>query len=337
MLKHFIAVALFFSALGDARADVLHLANGDRLSGSVKEMKGGKLTLKTSYAGDIAIDWPEIQSLETESALTVRVSSGRAIEGRLASPAQGSLTVGEGESAVELQLAEITGIRPPVREPEELGLLDGWHGAADLGITFNRGNTDVTNLSIAINPFRRTRKDRIGVRFQVLRNTQDGQVASDLYRARFRYDRYLSTRIFVFGQGEFEKDERELLDLRSSQGAGFGVRLWPSSDTQVSVFGGLTFLQEKFLGQERELEAEGIGGFELETVLDRLSFSTKAQILPILSDGRYRFEWDAGVRLPLVANFALGLQVFDYYDSDPPRAGVQRNDFGLLTTLGWAF
>ena len=48
-------------------ADELHLDNGDRISGTVVRMTGGKLRFETEYAGSITVDWTAVDSLIMDS------------------------------------------------------------------------------------------------------------------------------------------------------------------------------------------------------------------------------------------------------------------------------
>lgn len=330
----FLPVLLCFNAV--ATADVLVLKNGDRLSGSIATLDQGKLKLETSYAGSIGISWPEVEQITSEGPLVVRLAGGGILQGVLASPQPGQLAMA-GKAPVPLDQVVLIGHE--LKEVENPGLLEEWHGAANLGYALARGNTEVTTLSVAVAPERKTEQDRMVAGFQALKSTQNGITSSDLLKGRFRYERNLRDRLFVYGAANLETDEREQLDLRTGQGGGFGIRFQPASHTQVAFFGGLTFLQEKFKDLDRDYHSEGAAGFDLETTwLAPAVFSTKTQYLPLFDqDGRYRLEWEASWTLPLFADFTFGLSMFDSYDSQPPRVTIKKNDFGLLTTLGWKF
>ncbi len=61
-------------------------------------------------------------------------------------------------------------------------------------------------------------------------------------------------------------------------------------------------------------------------------------VLPSLSDsGRVRVEFRSRLRREIVKDFFLSLSLYDSYDSDPPVIGVERNDWGLTSSLGWSF
>ncbi|POC68532.1 hypothetical protein, partial [Vibrio vulnificus] len=57
---------------GPALADTVWLDNGDRLSGEIVLMDGGKLALKTRYAGQVLIDWKDIDTISSDKPLLIK-------------------------------------------------------------------------------------------------------------------------------------------------------------------------------------------------------------------------------------------------------------------------
>jgi hypothetical protein len=45
----------------------------------------------------------------------------------------------------------------------------------------------------------------------------------------------------------------------------------------------------------------------------------------------------AAVRRELWKDFFVGLNMFDTFDSRPPSPGADRNDVGVVTSIGWSF
>ena len=66
--------------LASACADVVLLNGGDRLSGKIVSKNGDKLTLETSYAGDVVILWSEVRSISTEQPTRFMLSDGTVME-----------------------------------------------------------------------------------------------------------------------------------------------------------------------------------------------------------------------------------------------------------------
>ena len=74
-----------------ASADVIETKDGARLVGTVKGINEGKITLNTTYAGDISIDQAEVVSLTMEDALAIRLDDGTTLEGTVNAEAMAGL------------------------------------------------------------------------------------------------------------------------------------------------------------------------------------------------------------------------------------------------------
>src|SRR5690349_14279443 len=64
-------------------ADTVSLDNGDRLTGNIVRLEGGKLLLNTKYAGDIKIDLGRIRNLQSEGPMTVVLGTDQRFYGKL--------------------------------------------------------------------------------------------------------------------------------------------------------------------------------------------------------------------------------------------------------------
>ena len=313
-------------------ADTVELNNGDRLSGQVERLFSAKLRFHTTYAGTLEIQWDQIETLSTSEPFVVEFTNGESTTGSIFSPGPGSLQIG---SDAPIPVSEVYAIRKEAVVP---GFFEPWEGSADVGYTLSRGNTTIDNLSFSFQPERKGVLDRILVRMHSLYSVQQEETSSNMHRLQVRYDRFLTSRTFVFVQGRAETDEQALLDFRTSQGGGLGMEFQIDPVTTVSIFGGMTFLQERFESLQRELSTEGVAGLEVETTrFEPFVIGTRGQFLPILSGDRFRAEWTANIRIPVFGGFNLGLQMFDNFNSAPPQATIRKNDFGLLSTFGLTF
>ena len=98
-------------------ADTVWMKNGDRLSGKIKVFDGGKLLLETPYGGSIALDWKQVQTLESDQEMLVKqdaYSGEKAKSLKAAEP--GKVTLANGEAPKTVELASIEQIRTDVRE-----------------------------------------------------------------------------------------------------------------------------------------------------------------------------------------------------------------------------
>ena len=53
--------------------------------------------------------------------------------------------------------------------------------------------------------------------------------------------------------------------------------------------------------------------------------------------GRVRIDFDCRVRREILKDFYFSISFFDNYDSDPGVVDAERNDYGLVSSFGWAF
>ena len=325
-------------------ADVVLLFNGDRLTGDVQGLKTAKLSLKTRYAGTVNIDWSEVKSLDTEGFFQVRAESGVRYSGTIRSGEEGIEVVGEETIPVNrVDVVEMT----PTKDGKPPGFWQTLQGSVDLGYTFNRGNSRLNQSSVAVTSSYQQEKYRLSGSVTSLFSRQDESDPTNRQTADARYDRYINSRRFSFLLGGFERDDRQKLDLRSRAGAGLGLTLIQSKKTELSLLGGMTFINEQFRLEPDELpslvgpsSAEALAGIEYRTTwIQGIDVTSKLSFLPnvLAQRGRFRLEYDGTLRVPLVNNFNWNLTLFNRFDSSPPRENVQRNDYGIVSALGYSF
>src|SRR5690606_36589791 len=141
--------------------------------------------------------------------------------------------------------SQLISMRPPLDVFGGQGVFDYWAGHVDAGQPITRGNMQLNNPSFNFEPTRRTDRESIRARFQSLKTVQDGIMTISLYRGRIRYDRYLNPGTLLFFTAEAENDIQQQLNLRTREGAGIGLQFEGGAQTVLSIFGGVTFLQEK--------------------------------------------------------------------------------------------
>ncbi len=64
------------AAVAAPKTDVVVFLNGDRLTGEVKGLERGQLSLKTDAAGTLSIEWARLASVSSNQLLQVELTSG---------------------------------------------------------------------------------------------------------------------------------------------------------------------------------------------------------------------------------------------------------------------
>ncbi len=132
------------------------------------------------------------------------------------------------------------------------------------------------------------------------------------------------------------------IDLRTSIGAGGGRILRQTNQTNLAMEGGVMVSRENVSGgisDEDTLEAFGTltwDWFRYDS--PELDLSTLLQVIPNLTDtGRVRGEFDINLKWEMIEDLFWELRFYDSYDSDPVVLGAEKNDYGIVTSLGWEF
>lgn len=346
-------------------ADQITLKNGDRLSGTVVSSDAKTLTLKTDYAGTIAIQWAAIESLSSSQALYVTSKNGQVTVGAV-STADGSLEVQTPQSgAVRVPRDSVTSIRNQEQqtahdaEIERLRnphLLDYWSGSVDSGLALSRGNSDTTTFNLGMKAERDTSRDKISVYSTALftKSRITGTcplspgipvaplscvvTTASAVRGGTRYDLNLTEKLFAFGQLDLEHDRFQDLDLRTVLAGGLGYHAIKNDRTTFDLMAGGAFDHDSFSTGLRRSEPDALVG---ETLTHKLTKSTALneafQFFPNLSDvGEYRFTFDSGISTAI--NKWLSWQVtYSNRFLSNPVPGIKKNDVLLTTGIHLTF
>lgn len=339
------AALLFLIGIPTLRGvDTVILDNGDRVTGELLKLEGGKLSLKTVYAGTISIDWKQVQGVVTDGKAEIEVGSGRLYRGTFEQAYEGLEVHTEEEEVLTVDLPDVVRIAS-YDEGKPPGFFDTLEGAVDLGYNFTRGNSRLNSSSLALRGKYRRPSYQLSGGVTSLFTRQDESEPTSRQTADARYDQFLSPRQFAFGILGLERNDRIRLNLRSRMGGGYGYKLRNTKTTELSLLGGFTYINEQFQLEPGALpnggtsSGEALAGLDYSTFLFKgIGVTTKFSLLPnLVQDGRYRIEYDSTARIPLLAGFTWSLSLFDRFDSDPPREGVRRNDYGVVTAFGYAF
>ena len=78
-MRRLLLTGIFLA--GAAQADQITLKNGDRLTGSVLKSDAKTLTMKSEFAGTVAIDWAAVDTITSAAPLYLILKSGQVLLG----------------------------------------------------------------------------------------------------------------------------------------------------------------------------------------------------------------------------------------------------------------
>ncbi len=315
--------------------------NGDSLTGEIKELRQGRLKFKTDAMGTVYVEWNHIVSIASTQYLEFELETGRkyyGAPGATAGPGKLQLTmyVQGVEGGGELEMAEIVNITPI-----EQGFWQRLQGSFDLGVTATQSN-DLRQFSIGLNSSYRTEKYLRTLQISSLFSRQTGADDVNRHSGAFGWTRFLKKKRFLLAFGQIQQNDELDLDLRVMVGITGGRFLIHTNRSLLGLSGGLAFSEEDYgdqSGSDVNLEALVALRYQYFTFdTPKTNVSVDLVVFPSLSvSGRYRIEFDASLRHELVKDFFWDLSLLDSFDSDPPTVGAVRNDWSLVTSLGYSW
>ncbi len=342
-----LAVLSAFVFCSTLFADQIVLKNGDRISGTIVKSDGKTLLIKTEFAGDVTVQWPAIEQINSSQPLHVSLSNGRTVVGpvstsdgnlAVATPNQGTVNEPKTEVTTLRSDSEWTAYEKSLHPP----LTAGWAGGANVGFALTRGNSQTKNLALAFTADRKTMHDRIAMYANSVYATNDAPGAvptttANAIQGGIRYDRNFTKRLFGFGSADFQTDDLQALNLRSILGGGLGYHAIKNDRTTLDFLGGLNYTRENYVTLSRNFAALTLGEEFAHKVGISTSITQKFYMFPDLSDlGEYRGTFNLGT----VTKFSkwLGWQnaFGDIYVTNPP-AGKKQNDIIFTTGLNVSF
>jgi len=333
------------TAAADDKTDVIHMRNGDRVTGEIKEMLQGELRLDTNSMGTVLIKWADIDHIESTKYIQAELLDGTRHFGQVpASGKSGVLTV----SSASGQLTELDHASIARMEPIKIksSLWDNLDNTLSVGFTYTKAS-DVLQWNIAASTEYRTRSysTRLSFDSMITDNaganslTRRGSLTIDHYR--FRPNRW-----FGFGSGGVETNDELGIDQRFLATLGAGRYVWQRQTSELIVGLGVAGNFESSIGDAAQTSTEktNLEGllqvnwnfFKLHTPKSRVNFILK--LYPGITDtGRDRANLDLHLRQELIKDLYLSLNLFGAYDSKPPSGALAREDYGIVTGLDYEF
>ena len=326
-------VLVLCAAAAAARGDEVRLKNGDRLTGKVTELTGGKLKLTTTAAGDLSIDLKDVQTFSTDEPIEVRMKDGTVLTRRLA-PSEASGSVVAGETEVALGDVKSAG-----------GVRRRWTGAVVAGGLVTRGNSNTENLNLSIEASRRGDDDRISANAGYIYSRQadpDGpgkETTADNWFAAGKYDYFFSEKLYGFAALRVEHDTIADLDLRLTPSVGAGYQWVESADFNFATEAGLAWVYEEYAdgGGEDNHFAARLAYHVDKKFNDKVALVHNLEYLPSLEDlSDFNLNTDAGVRVTLTKTMFTELKAEWRHDATP-APDAHENDLRYILGVGWTF
>lgn len=344
-----LAALTFLTAT--ARADVVTLKNGDRVTGTLVTVKGTDLELKSDILGDLTIPLAKVSSFSAEKPTVVVVKNHAPVQGTIELDPSGNWKVTSNGKEQTITASTVDLIMPAeayqaLEQPAKPW--QDWKGSASLGYGLQEGNQSTKTFTSTINAVRERPETPIfsphwrtnfDLTTLISNSTTDNTfVDSHTLSTDIRPQYLFTADNFVFGLAQLDHISTEGLYLRQTYGGGYGHDLIKSSKTLFSLLGGITYVHEKFFTGAWDSSAQALIGEKLGYQFSkRVRLDHDLNFYPDLSNGgEYRFDTATTLSAKLAGKFSLNTGVIDLYLSNPPT-GSKKNSVTFTTGIGYTF
>ena len=320
------------------KTDVVVMRNGDKITGEVKGLTGGKLDYSTDDAGRLSIEWEKVARVTSPQQFQVELGTGIKYFGRL------GVSSRDGYLAVVHSTVDTLPIESVVEiSPINAGFLQRVTSYLDVGFTIAKANQATTfSLSGAAD----YRGPAIGAQFKYDSYAQGQESVPTTTRnsARQTVSWYLPRRWSAAAIAQAEQNDELDLEHRFTGGGAMNRVLGRSNHMELAAGAGLVGTQERFssaAGSTSNASLEGLvamnwSAFRFDS--PKLDFSTSVGLFPSLSQaGRIRGQTEVRLKYELFKDFFAGILFTDTFDSRPPDENTSKNDYVSTLTIGWSY
>ena len=312
-------------------ADEVILENGDKLTGTVVKVEGGKLTLKTDYAGSVQIQVEKIKRIVTDNPVEVKLESGEVLKGKLKTVEEGKVAVepGPGREGATVDWKKVVAVNPPPRKLT---------GNITVGGTSQSGNTDRTSASIGAEAAIKSDKDRFSLRFLFNYGEEKGEETVNNTYLNLKYDYFFTKKFYGLLAFELLKDKFVDLNLRTIVGPGAGYQVWDDPVKFLFFEAGVTyFSDDRINNPHKDWVAARLAANFRYSFFKIITFADLIEAYPNLTyGGEYTLRNEASLISPLGAAWSLKFSNIWQRNSDPPP-GIKRDDLTWILGLQYSF
>lgn len=317
-------------------ADTVWLKNGDRLTGKVKVLDGGKLMLETDYGGSIPLDWSKVATLESETPMLVRQDEFEdpQLANSLHKGDTGKVVLGTAEAPKTIELASIQ----QMIQPKPLIQDFTWTGNIDLALDYKRADTDTDDYNVAFKTKAQHGLWRHNGDGEYNRESSDGVTTTNNYELEYALDRFLTEQWFWQGRVDYKNDKIEDLSRQRTLGTGPGYQFW---DNELGAFS-LTSLVNRSDYEYSNGEKDNFYSLAMKWEYNRYLIGKTVEIFtngeigkPLSGVAKYALDSEAGLRYKVTDWASLNLKAEKDIVSGSSDGELNETRYTVGFGVGW--
>lgn len=369
MVQFILTLMLFLIVASPLAADQVSLKNGDRMTGELQSIQGGKVTLQLQgpATGAVVIGWEHLSALATAKLYRVKMTKGDGMDGKILHAAGDIVVIEkkEDKTAVTLRIAEVASILPvpPENPPPPAAKKPPpakWSGnlgfSTQVGSTARDQETQYVNLNSHVT--QRSESDRLKLSLSYYNNTIEetkkiGKVDEKVKTRNHattgeaEYDYFVWGNLYGYGHVEQERNDGKEIDKRNERGVGLGYMVLERPGSTLMIESGWSYLSTEYKhkskkdGESLDFDRETTFRLSIEAsqkITDFLSMSANAvfYIDSDLEEGTDHSRESGSFNFKLTEQWFLNLSATHKYDEKVPD-GVENSEVLYSSGITYRF
>ena len=318
--------------------DTLYLPDNTVVTGEIKGMKSGSLTIETSYSDDdFTINWLDIIGIKTGTRFLILFDNNNRVTGHLESNGRSISIIDEDGTNFQSSFDEIV----------ELEGLDNtfWSrvsASVDVGFNLTKAN-NLRQFNARTNVGYRADRWNAAFKYDALNSSQDDVDDIERRETGMSFQYFPKRKWFIYANLTWFSNTEQAIGERFSAKIGAGRSLIQNNQARWGVLIGVQPLNEKFTnGLEDNKSTEAFIGTEwnlfdtgdLSFLGSIFAYPSLTEEDPITGDSRFRSDITFDVKYDLPLDFYLKTGLTLNYDNQPAVAG-NTTDYIWTFGFGW--
>jgi Protein of unknown function, DUF481 len=343
--------------------DVLQFIDGERLTGHFVKATGTAVTFHSDALGDITVDWKKVKELTSAVKVAV-IPKGVRIrkQADASSIPQGTLTVQDQQVHLAAPAPPAAPAAPAQTAPiplsgtnaiiDEAGFekalrhqpfLQDWKGTVTIGVAVVNATQDSESFTGAIALVRAVPTENwLEPRNKTILDLSDsyGEVTqpatptikTSIFHGDAERDEYFSPRLFAFGQGAFDHNYSQGLDLQQTYSGGIGWSLILRDNEALDIKGSASYIRQQFMGAPNESLIGSIFGEDFNRKFKHATLDQHLTLTPTWNNTHdYAAAFNALLTVPVYKRLNGSAGFIETFLNDP-APGFRKS--ALQITLG---
>jgi putative salt-induced outer membrane protein len=348
-----LAILLWVWCLGiipcSAQEAVLHLRNGDRVTGTIVSTNTNEVVVRTAFAGQITVSAAQIARRDD-----LPLTAGALQPAGKPPPAQVPPASSSSPMPVAAKPALPTSpvaAKPPPKaiqaKTNQLGdvrkFIADWKGEAELGLNLGFSSKDRQTYAgrLRASHLHTTRNQKLmknDLDYLAAYGRTDGVLSDNRMDGSWKLDYSIQKRFSVYNATGAGYDEVRKIDLRFDVGPGFGYKWLNRTNFVLMTELGGNYQEQMLRNQgSRHRHSLRLAEESWWQVASKIRWDEKIEFFPEIDHfGDFRVRAESNLSYLFHNSFSLKLTVIDLYETNPAK-DVSQNDLQIRSSLSFKF